>query len=263
MRSINKLEDWNTKADSYNPRAGNGWLWAIIVALILFAFTAPVFAVAPCVVVDEGGVTDGLSTNGIFHFNFFAPEYDIVIEVKTGGYFGEGRDFCINLPAAKTQGMYLQLQNRTAPIYVVCYKADNTTSSGDNGCWGKMETYSIFSLFSDLIKSGEDLEYAVQNPINTIQNNESDIFETKIIESEEQRVTNDYRSPLAIGLLILIIAAAVFIYSKNPIIGATLFFVISIGLFIMIPSMYWIGLIGVVISIIIAIATIANMNSRR
>lgn len=212
MQKINNLEDWETKAKQYNPRAGTGWLWAIAVALILLAFALPyTYAAEPCVLIDEGSIRNGTETHGIFPVRFFAMEGDTVIEVKTGGYYGEGRDYCINLESGATIEAYIQVNNRTAPIYIICYKADVTATSGENGCWNKDNTTEIFSLFSDQDNSNNNtLEYSVSNVNNTLSG--------EITANGTQALTRIYTNypatidnPFILGLGWLLLAFGIFL----------------------------------------------------
>lgn len=132
MQKINSLEQWQDKAKQYNPRTGNGWIWAMMIAILLMVFAMPY--IYPASICWEGIICDKYTpltpsspvteVCGIRNITVDkVPTGAILIEVIQGGANSD-RDysFIANRDSILiTNTIYFEMSEETTPTYILCH----------------------------------------------------------------------------------------------------------------------------------------------
>lgn len=133
MQKINSLEQWQDKAKQYNPKANNGWVWAMMIAILLMVFATPYIYPAPPICWENitcdtytqstpgSPVTEVCAINNIIVDG--APRETILIEVIQGGANSD-RDFSFIAnrdSVLVTNFVYFEMSEETTPTYILCH----------------------------------------------------------------------------------------------------------------------------------------------
>jgi hypothetical protein len=135
-----------------------------------------IFAAAPCIEETMHGLRSGEIINPQPYNLKFETENGrfVVIEIIQGGYF-DTRKYCINV-GEEIVNIFGWLNNRTAPLQVICYDAIDPDMGGsvtpgissENGCWQKGRTLQTYTLFIDEGRSG--IEESIRSIGSVISN---------------------------------------------------------------------------------------------
>lgn len=191
MQKINSLEQWQDKAKQYNPKANNGWVWAMMIAILLMVFATPYIypetacwngitcdtyiQETPSSPVTEVCTIDNISTDG-------SPTEVILIEVIQGGANSD-RDysFIANKDSiSHIKKVYFEMSEETTPTYILCHAYDaglSTTGGYEVGKVGLIDFWmstststerdynkAIIVADTNIIKSYTNLPATTDNP---------------------------------------------------------------------------------------------------
>jgi hypothetical protein len=140
MQKINSLEQWQDKAKKYNPKANNGWIWAMIIAILLMVFATPYIYPGPmcwdninCNIYTHA--TPGEPATEVCAINGLMIEGSttgvILIEVIQGGANSD-RDFSFIADATSVKNLdtiSFEMSEETTPTYILCHAYDFTLSA--------------------------------------------------------------------------------------------------------------------------------------
>lgn len=191
MQKINSLEQWQDKAKQYNPKANNGWVWAMVIAILLMVFAMPyIYPAQLCwedIVCDTyanatpiSPVTEICSIRTLKVEEI--PTEAILIEVIQGGANSD-RDysFIANRDSISIiNEVYFEMSEETTPTYVLCHVYDSqlaATGDYEAGKTGLMNFWmstststerdynkAIIVADTNIIKSYTNLPATTDNP---------------------------------------------------------------------------------------------------
>lgn len=191
MQKINSLEQWQDKAKQYNPKANNGWVWAMIIAILLMVFATPYIYPGPmcwdnidCAIYthatpSEPG-TEVCAINGLMIEG--STTGVILIEVIQGGANSD-RDFSFIADATSVMNLdriSFEMSEETTPTYILCHAYDvqlATTGGYEAGKAGLINFWmstststerdyekAIIVADTNIIKSYTNLPATTDNP---------------------------------------------------------------------------------------------------
>lgn len=149
MQKINSLEQWQDKAKQYNPKANNGWIWAMMIAMLLMVFATPYIYPGPmcwdninCNIYTHATpgkpVTEVCAINGLMIEG--STTGVILIEVIQGGANSD-RDFSFIVDPSSVMNLdtiSFEMSEETTPTYILCHVYDPGTSATGGYEAGKM-----------------------------------------------------------------------------------------------------------------------------
>lgn len=207
MQKINSLEQSQDKAKQYNPRNGNGWIWAMMIAILLMVFAMPYIYPGPmcwdnitcnnyAYETPSNPETEVCAINGLMIEG--SPTEAILIEVIQGGANSD-RDF--SFIVGRTSVMNLdrisfEMSEETTPTYILCHIYD--VQLAETGDYEAGKAGLINFWMSTSTSTERDYEKAII------------VADTKIIKSYTNLpATTD--NPFILGLAWLLFAFGIFL----------------------------------------------------
>lgn len=227
MQKINSLEQWQDKAKQYNPKTGNGWIWAMIIAILLMVFATPYIYPAsthapmcwvniicnkytnstPSSPVTEVCTIDHILVDG-------SPTGVILIEVIQGGANSD-RDysFIANRDSISIINQaYFEMSEETTPTYILCHAYDVGTAATGGYEAGKAGLINFWMSTSTSTERDYDKAIIVMPDINFYMPEGIDlaVADTNIIKSYTNLpATTD--NPFILGLAWLLFTFGIFL----------------------------------------------------
>jgi len=213
MQRIKNLEQWQTKAKEYNPRINNGWIWAMMIAIMLMLFATPfIYAEGPCwesitcpqqkdAKIDTDGHSEyceisRISTEG-------SSNGQVIIEIISPNLYGADAYhwFVINEASPYFEEAYpFLVGGMSSPVYVLC--SDYITPTYGDYTSGK----------GYLINRWSTADSETKILINGIMSGEWGIAvdDTNVTKSYEN-LSADSSNPFIMGLGYLLLAFGIFL----------------------------------------------------
>jgi hypothetical protein len=223
MQKINSLEQWQDKAKQYNPKANNGWVWAMIIAILLMVFAMPYIYPGPmcwdnidCAIYTHATPSEpGTEVCTIRNLTVEeVPTEVILIEVIQGGANSD-RDysFIANRDSiAKVQKIDFEMSEETTPTYILCHVYDPGTAATGGYEAGKMGLINFWMSTSTSTERDYEKAIIVMPDINFYMPEGIDlaVADTNIIKSYTNLpATTD--NPFILGLAWLLFAFGIFL----------------------------------------------------
>lgn len=223
MQKINSLEQWQDKAKQYNPKTGNGWIWAMMIAILLMVFATPYIypktmcwnsiecdtyqSAKPSSPVTEVCAINGLmvegSTTGV-----------ILIEVIQGGANSD-RDysFIANRDSISIiNEVHFEMSEETTPTYILCHAYDTQLAATGGYEAGRVGLINFWMSTSTSKERDYEKAIIVMPDINFYVPEGIDlaVADTNIIKSYTNLpATTD--NPFILGLAWLLFAFGIFL----------------------------------------------------
>lgn len=223
MQKINSLEQWQDKAKQYNPKTGNGWIWAMMIAILLMVFATPyIYPASLCWdsitcntyknMIPSSPVTEVCAINNIMIDE--TKTGVILIEVIQGGAnsdrdysFIADRDSIVNI-----NKVYFEMSEETTPTYILCHAYDERLSATGGYEAGKAGLINFWMSTSTSTERDYNKAIIVMPDINFYMPEGIDlaVADTNIIKSYTNLpATTD--NPFILGLAWLLFTFGIFL----------------------------------------------------
>lgn len=223
MQKINSIEQSQDKAKQYNPKANNGWVWAMMIAILLMVFATPYIYPGPmcwdnidCKIYTHATpgepVTEVCAINGLMIDG--STTGVILIEVIQGGANSD-RDFSFIADASSLMNLdtiSFEMSEETTPTYILCHAYDFTLSATGGYEAGKIGLINFWMSTSTSTERDYEKAIIVMPDINFYMPEGIDlaVADTNIIKSYTNLpATTD--NPFILGLAWLLFAFGIFL----------------------------------------------------